>query len=382
MSATQPRTQSERIWRSVRRVLLGAPLSTEVQEEQRLSKVKALAVFSSDALSSSAYATDEILIVLAAAVGPWRPAWLASDVVSTAQPAAKVDFATQIEPILREQCYECHGEKKGRGKLRLHLRDLALKGGATGPLLVPGDSAKSYVVQRLLGEGGEDQMPLDKDPLSAEQTALIRAWIDQGAEWPSTPGAGTLTTTQRNNALNRYNSAAAKGIIPDANMRAAVVSLTGTLAEPAIAAFIDGTNLTGKPYTIVAFDVPPDSTVPVAQTILNTSTNRLRTVIKPEFSGEPFQVVSAFLAHEALHQDATVGLQEEEMANVAEVLTYAQQVLADPTFVSSKTALTNLENDRLYALLQSGQATNIASSRLKRAQRRPGLTSAVARPSR
>src|SRR3954468_383315 len=65
--ATQPRTQSERIWRSFRRVLLGAPLSTEVQEEQRLSKVKALAVFSSDALSSSAYATDEILIVLAAA---------------------------------------------------------------------------------------------------------------------------------------------------------------------------------------------------------------------------------------------------------------------------------------------------------------------------
>src|SRR5438105_1202177 len=45
--ATQPRTQTDRVWRSVRRVMLGAPLSTEVQEEQRLSKVKALAVFSS-----------------------------------------------------------------------------------------------------------------------------------------------------------------------------------------------------------------------------------------------------------------------------------------------------------------------------------------------
>jgi amino acid transporter len=65
--ATQPRTKAERAWRSMRRVLLGAPLSTEVQEEQRLPKIKALAVFSSDALSSSAYATDEILIVLAAA---------------------------------------------------------------------------------------------------------------------------------------------------------------------------------------------------------------------------------------------------------------------------------------------------------------------------
>src|SRR6478752_4110170 len=94
------------------------------------------------------------LIIVTAAVGPWRPAWLPGDVVATAQPAAKVDFATQIEPILREQCYECHGDKKGRGKLRLHVRDLALKGGATGPLLVAGDSAKSYIVQRLLGEGG------------------------------------------------------------------------------------------------------------------------------------------------------------------------------------------------------------------------------------
>ena len=65
--ATQPRTGAERAWRSMRRVMLGAPLSTEVQEEQRLSKVKALAVFSSDALSTSAYATDEILIELSAA---------------------------------------------------------------------------------------------------------------------------------------------------------------------------------------------------------------------------------------------------------------------------------------------------------------------------
>ena len=118
------------------------------------------------------------------------------DVVSSAQPAPRIDFATQIEPILREQCYECHGEKKGRGKLRLHVRDLALKGGATGPLLVPGDSAKSYVVQRILGEGDEDRMPLDEEPLTDEQTALIRAWIDQGAEWPAAAGTAASQTVE------------------------------------------------------------------------------------------------------------------------------------------------------------------------------------------
>jgi amino acid transporter len=51
----------------VRKVTVGAPISSEHLEEQRLPKTKALAVFSSDALSSSAYATDEILLVLVSA---------------------------------------------------------------------------------------------------------------------------------------------------------------------------------------------------------------------------------------------------------------------------------------------------------------------------
>jgi hypothetical protein len=135
------------------------------------------------------------LLVLAAVLAPWRTTWFASSVVTSAQPA-RIDFASQIEPILRAQCYECHGEKKARGKLRLHVRDLALKGGATGPLLVPGDSAKSYIVQRVLGEGGEDRMPLDEEPLTAEQTALIRAWIDQGAEWPAPAGTAATQTVE------------------------------------------------------------------------------------------------------------------------------------------------------------------------------------------
>ncbi len=65
--AIAPRTGLERNLRWLRRVTVGKPLATEEAEEQRLPKLKALAVFSSDALSSCAYATDEILIVLAAA---------------------------------------------------------------------------------------------------------------------------------------------------------------------------------------------------------------------------------------------------------------------------------------------------------------------------
>jgi amino acid transporter len=64
---TAPRTASQRMWRDARRVLFGAPLASDQAEEQKLPKWKALAVFSSDVLSSSAYATDEILLVLVAA---------------------------------------------------------------------------------------------------------------------------------------------------------------------------------------------------------------------------------------------------------------------------------------------------------------------------
>ncbi|HZC00509.1 MAG TPA: amino acid permease, partial [Gammaproteobacteria bacterium] len=52
---------------SLRRILLGSPLPSEAYVHQRLNKRKALAVFSSDALSSVAYATEEILLVLVTA---------------------------------------------------------------------------------------------------------------------------------------------------------------------------------------------------------------------------------------------------------------------------------------------------------------------------
>ncbi len=65
--AIRPRSPAERVWRAFKRLLVGAPLASSQIEEQKIPKLKALAVFSSDALSSSAYATDEILLVLIAA---------------------------------------------------------------------------------------------------------------------------------------------------------------------------------------------------------------------------------------------------------------------------------------------------------------------------
>src|SRR4029079_5630885 len=100
---------------------------------------------------------------------------------SAVTPSAPVDFVRDIQPILQNSCYECHGPKKVKAKLRLDSRAGVIKGGDTGAIVVPGNSDKSLIVRRLLGLDGEDRMPKDGDPLPAAQIALIRSWIDQGA---------------------------------------------------------------------------------------------------------------------------------------------------------------------------------------------------------
>ncbi len=105
-------------------------------------------------------------------------------------PAPAVQFERDILPILETHCYECHGTKKSRGRLRLHSPEFIAKGGSSGPLFVPGDSEHSLIIRRVLGLDDEDQMPLDNDPLTDAQIATLRAWIDQGAPLPA-PSAAT-----------------------------------------------------------------------------------------------------------------------------------------------------------------------------------------------
>ncbi|MSU59212.1 MAG: DUF1549 domain-containing protein [Pedosphaera sp.] len=97
----------------------------------------------------------------------------------------KVDFAKDIQPVLAKNCFECHGPEKAKSGLRLDLKADALKGGDTGPLLVAGNSAKSLLIQVVEGTHADiARMPKKKDPLSSEQIALLRKWVDAGADWP------------------------------------------------------------------------------------------------------------------------------------------------------------------------------------------------------
>ena len=95
-----------------------------------------------------------------------------------------VDFVTDIQPILRDRCYECHAGEVEEGGLNLAVKARAMRGGENGAVLTPGNSLSSRLVQLVSGIDRDRQMPPDGEPLSGRQIGLLRAWIEQGAEWP------------------------------------------------------------------------------------------------------------------------------------------------------------------------------------------------------
>lgn len=95
-----------------------------------------------------------------------------------------VDFARDVRPIFERNCYECHGAERAMSQLRLDVKRLAMRGGQSGAVVIPGDSEASRLMRRVLGLGGEQQMPLGKAPLKPEQIETLRRWIDEGAVWP------------------------------------------------------------------------------------------------------------------------------------------------------------------------------------------------------
>ena len=98
--------------------------------------------------------------------------------------AAPVDFTKDIQPLLAQHCVKCHGPEKQKGELRLDGKVAALKGGDAGKVIVPGKSAESLLVHFVAGLDPEKIMPPKGERLTARQVGLLRAWIDQGANWP------------------------------------------------------------------------------------------------------------------------------------------------------------------------------------------------------
>jgi cytochrome c553 len=102
----------------------------------------------------------------------------------TAGTPAEEHFANRVWPLLDRACVKCHGVEKQKGELRLDSRDAAIKGGSTGPSLVPGKPDESLMFKLMRHAHGDLERMPPKDKLAEAEIAEIERWIKDGAAWP------------------------------------------------------------------------------------------------------------------------------------------------------------------------------------------------------
>jgi hypothetical protein len=109
-------------------------------------------------------------------------------------PADLEFFEKEIRPLLVEHCLQCHSpEKKVRGGLRLDHPEGWLKGGDSGPAVVPGNVDDSLLIEAIRYSNDDMQMP-PKGKLSAESIAVLEDWVKRGAPAPKPTVSPTANT--------------------------------------------------------------------------------------------------------------------------------------------------------------------------------------------
>ena len=112
-------------------------------------------------------------------------------------PAADVEFfQKKVRPLLETRCFKCHGSKAKdvKGELLLDSRAGVLKGGETGPAVVPGKPEKSLLIKAIRYEDME--MP-PRTKLPKGEIAILTKWVKLGLPWSKeTPGKITKVTKE------------------------------------------------------------------------------------------------------------------------------------------------------------------------------------------
>jgi mono/diheme cytochrome c family protein len=113
-------------------------------------------------------------------------------------------FEQNVRPLLAQNCYSCHGEKKQKGSLRLDSIEAILKGGESGPALVPGKPDESLLVSAI-NYAGPEMPPSGK--LAPEKVAVLTRWISAGARWPRGDRAAHAVADSATGTSNRLGAA-------------------------------------------------------------------------------------------------------------------------------------------------------------------------------
>jgi len=121
---------------------------------------------------------------------------LSAALLASAQPTSSGDndtgteeeFRARVLPILERNCFECHGPavRKAKGRLRMASRADLLRGGLSGPALVPGNPDDSLLIQAVRYDDPLSAMPPDT-AIAPDDVATLERWVTAGAAWPAAP---------------------------------------------------------------------------------------------------------------------------------------------------------------------------------------------------
>ncbi len=136
-----------------------------------------------------------------------------------------------VQPILEERCAACHNPAKPAGGLHIDTPAALLKGGASGPAIVPGKPADSLVIQRLQLPVDDDKHmpPKGKPQLTGGQLAALSFWIENGA--PADKAAGDFELTDPIRAALDSLLTPAQQAALESKTKAAAAALESTLAS-------------------------------------------------------------------------------------------------------------------------------------------------------
>ena len=106
--------------------------------------------------------------------------FLNSSLLNGQDETPRVDFVSDIKPILENNCVRCHGPEEAEGSCRVDQKDDAME------YIEPGDAESSPIYEYLISEEESEMMPPPDDggPLDDSDIQLIKTWIDEGADWP------------------------------------------------------------------------------------------------------------------------------------------------------------------------------------------------------
>jgi len=97
-------------------------------------------------------------------------------------------FESRIRPFLITDCQECHGPQRQRGGLRVDSREALLRGGDSGPAVLPGNSRESRLMRAIRHTEPDLQMPKERPRLPESVIRDVARWIDDGAAFPTASG--------------------------------------------------------------------------------------------------------------------------------------------------------------------------------------------------